>query len=412
MKQVSGSDNTFKNLQNFLSDKTSASKGRVYVLDLDALKEKIGNNWERHKQKVHSTAYSVIERRTDPSDLYDKWDDEHFLIAFDVIDEARSRIKINLIAQEIAHRLVGGKDSNKYVNVSRADTDIQGNLIWEKDADPSNLIDEPIRERDFSGAKKISAPIFSGDVGFVFRPLWYIKNQIISSYYCIPVRSISEGRFSSSYEVIDDIQNMNAIKALDLLSAKKAYEVAEKLDESHKPALIALPLHFESLASTTRKTDLVNQCAKNLKSHNRRIVTELVDLPGGIPQSRLQGLIQSIKPFSRAVMARFKLGQMDFSGFRNIGLFAVGVDIFNDKRNEGKIIEDIERFAHMAEKANLNTYIHGVRTTSLATAAICAGIDYIDGYAISEVVEHPMDIKFMTIKERYDERFGHLLSNS
>lgn len=46
-----------------------------------------------------------------------------------------------------------------------------------------------------------------------------------------------------------------------------------------------------------------------------------------------------------------------------------------------------DRFCDGAQKAGLRTYVHGLRTMSMTTAAIAAGFAYVDGDTIKSVSE-------------------------
>ncbi|SCA56002.1 hypothetical protein MTBPR1_150049 [Candidatus Terasakiella magnetica] len=405
MENESNDKNSFTD---FFSDRAAASKGRVFILDLSPVQDQLKERWERLKGQVYATAKDVIDHRIRPDDVYCQWDEKNYLIAFGALDEARARIKINLIAQEITQRLLGSPDPQNAITVTMATADENGHFFWQKDTDPSKLVEEeenplaPIKQEDTRNTQAL----VHQDVEFIFRPLWFVKNKIISSYFCIPVRPQGSGRFLSSYNVLSDHLNPVAVEALDLLTMKRIFVEASKLDEIKNPALLTVPIHFESIASTGRRSILLKQCQKNLAPHRGRIVVELTHLPDGIPQSRLQDLIQALKPFSRAVMARFDSMHRDFAGYKHVGLHAVGVDLYDDRRSEVKIMNDMELFAASAAKHGLHTYVHGVRSISLTTAAICSGIDYVDGYAITDVQEGARDVKYYSIRMPYAAKYS------
>jgi EAL domain-containing protein (putative c-di-GMP-specific phosphodiesterase class I) len=396
--------------ESFFAEHSSTSEGRVFVLDLTPIKEKVGDRWERLKSQVYSTTTDVVQHRVQASDVHCLWDELRYIIAFGELDKARARIKINLIAQEVSQRLLGSPDADKVIKITMATTGTDGHFLWNSDTDPSKLIEksEPKEHPKQTVEKKKEHPLLSKDIDFIFRPLWFVKNKIISSYFCIPVRHTGDGRFLSGYDVLDDNKNPHALEALDLLSMQRIHKEALLLEKANNPALLTVPIHFESVASSGRRSILLEQCKKHLAPHQKRIVVELTNLPEGIPQSRLQELIQALKPFARAVMARFDSLHRDFAGFKNIGLHAVGVDLYDDRRSEVPIIRELEGFAEQASKYGLHTYVHGVRTISLTTAAICAGIDYVDGYAITDVREGAHDVTHYNIRMPYDAKYSSI----
>jgi len=393
----------------FFADRSATSKGRVFVLDLSPVKDVLGDRWEKLKQQVYLTTSDVVLHRIQPTDIHCRWDDERYLVAFGALDQARGRIKISLIAQEITQRLLGSTDQDKAIKISMATTDENGEFSWDKDAAPSKLaVEKTLPKAPIKNEQTKEKPDAVGRDGidFVFRPLWFVKNKIISSYFCIPVRDKGDGHFLSGYDILNDPQDPHAITALDLLTMKRIHKEALALEDTKMPALLAVPIHFESIASGGRRSTLIDQCKKNLGPHRNKIVIELTNLPEGIPQSRLQDFIQILKPFSRSVMARFSSGHRDFAGFKHVGLHAVGIDLYGDRREESKIIQSLEGFVENASKLGLHTYAHGVRSISLTTAAICAGIDYVDGYAISDVHEGARDIKHYSIRMPYASKYS------
>ncbi|WP_135079577.1 hypothetical protein [Terasakiella sp. SH-1] len=397
-----------KRFESFFNDRSATSKGRVFVLELAPVAEHVGERWDRLREQIYATTEDVIKHRLHDDDVYCRWDEKKYLIAFGMLDQARARIKINLIAQEITQRLLGSPDPKKAITVTMASADENGRFFWQQGADPSQLIVEDDEEAAPIRASQDvrTHALVKEDVDFIFRPLWFVKNKIISSYFCIPVRPQGPGRFLSSYNVLDDHLDPAALEALDLMTMKRIHREALKLEKMKNPALLTVPVHFESLASTGRRSILLEQCKRNLAPHQGRIVIELTHLPDGIPQSRLQDLIQALKPFSRAVMARFDSMHRDFSGFKHIGLHAVGVDLYDDRRSELNIMNDMEQFAASAAKFGLHTYMHGVRSISLTTAAICAGIDYVDGYAITDVQEGARDVQYYSIRMPYVSKYA------
>ncbi|MBV8535492.1 MAG: hypothetical protein JO128_07860 [Alphaproteobacteria bacterium] len=49
----------------------------------------------------------------------------------------------------------------------------------------------------------------------------------------------------------------------------------------------------------------------------------------------------------------------------------------------------MERFAAAAKRVGLVAYVHGLQSVSLATSAIGAGFDFVDGDVVKSVVDQP-----------------------
>lgn len=253
---------------------------------------------------------------------------------------------------------------------------------------------------------KVGPGTMASGVHFIFRPLWFVKKRVISNYFCIPVVTKAEGGFDSGYDVLRDPRAPEQIRELDILTLNRVARELSLLEKQKLPSLLCLPVHFETLATQRHRIEYANICASVLGRGKPRVVFELVGLPDGIPQSRIQGLAQTVKPFARTVMARFDLSHRTFAAYNAAGLSTVGADIYGDHRAEKVLMKEMDDFVEAASKNGLHTYIHGVHSLSLNTAAICSGFDYVDGYAITSVEEGAKDIRFFDINTPYDQKFA------
>jgi hypothetical protein len=64
-------------------------------------------------------------------------------------------------------------------------------------------------------------------------------------------------------------------------------------------------------------------------------------------------------------------------------------------------MQRMSRFARAAEKARVSTHIRGIRSLSLLAAALGAGFRYIDGDAISPLVERPRQVLNFSLGDAY-----------
>jgi hypothetical protein len=66
----------------------------------------------------------------------------------------------------------------------------------------------------------------------------------------------------------------------------------------------------------------------------------------------------------------------------------------------------MQRFAASAKKAGVAAYIRGVRSLSLATAAIGAGFDFVDGDIISGGTEKPSTAYQFDLDDLFTRQFA------
>jgi hypothetical protein len=83
----------------------------------------------------------------------------------------------------------------------------------------------------------------------------------------------------------------------------------------------------------------------------------------------------------------------DFSSVRDTGAAAVCTDITTHAGPEAVLMQHMNRFRAGVSRAGLPAYIRGVRSRSLAAAAVGAGFLYIEGETIGQPLDHPKVIR-------------------
>ncbi len=250
-----------------------------------------------------------------------------------------------------------------------------------------------------------NAPLDQSKLRFVYRPLLAVRTKAISTFLAIPIREIQPGRFLSYYDVLDAPSDPAWIQELDLLTLLQVGSELERLVQSQGRSLLAVPVHFESLASPDRRRKYVDFAANVFSGRRKRVIFEILGLSDGFPQARIAEIASALAPHGRSVIARFSPRRAGFDGFRAAGIHAVGVDAFSIAESEAAFMRETDLFAAKARRAGLKSYMEGVRSRSLLTAAICAGFDYAAGYAFSPALAAAEDIK----RYRLDAPYRDLL---
>jgi hypothetical protein len=112
-----------------------------------------------------------------------------------------------------------------------------------------------------------------------------------------------------------------------------------------------------------------------------------------------------LRPFGSGMLMRTTMEQAVFRPSAETGVAAVGCEAAAQNVPESRQIEGMGRFAMAAKKAGLATYIHGLRTISLTTAAIAAGFDFVDGDVVTSVVDQPQAAYRFEITNLFENQF-------
>lgn len=383
-------------LRETLSRYRREASNRVYMIDLAVIRERLGERWPAVVEKVTGIAQQSIERHLTVADMSAPYGDGLFLVVFSHLGQREAELKCLLIAREIGRRLVGSDEASDVVKVRTVDIQENGDISY-TDANLDASAEALQREVGQSAIRSLSAlpKLMTASlphwdhVQFIYRPLLSLRGMVVSTFICVPIRALGGQKYASGHSVLPNPADEYQVADLDMVVLAKIIADLQVTDERDVRALLCLPVHFQTLSNPRFREVYLGLCRQYLPTLTQRLIFELVDLPEGVVQSRLHDMVATLRPHCRAVIARVPLGQKVFSSFRLAGLHAVGTDIYYAKENEEFLMHAMEHFIDKAEREGLKTYIHGLRSVSLATSAISSGFDYIDGYSLTSVVNIP-----------------------
>ena len=402
-------------LHDALSSHGSQVNCRVFLVELDTLRDQFGEKWDRMFDKVHIIARESIERHLAGVDVYTQYNETSYVVVYAELNPHEAKLKCLLIAREMARRLIGSETASDQIIVKTAVTRDDGEIVFEE-VGTFDSVAQDFKTADTGGPSRqlLAVPDLThgwgdywNELQFIYRPLLALRGMVVSTYMCIPVRPAVGNKFNSGYQVLHDSFDANQIADLDLFTLAVVATDAAEMATSGAVALLSVPVHFETLANSHNRKRFLGYCRKWLEAHAGHLIFELVGLPEGVPQSRLVDLVSMLKPHARAVIARFPLARGVFGSYRVAGLHAVGVDIYYSQEREATMMRQMEKFVAAANKEFLRTFIHGVRTISLNTAAITAGFDYVDGYALSSVANVPKHAERYELSSLYRPLLGN-----
>jgi hypothetical protein len=360
---------------------------------------------------------TAIEQSLGPNDLFVHVEEGFFLLVFPLLDRWESRLKAAKMRRDIEQKLAGIEIELEEASLAGPDK-----VVFAPCADLDSLVAAMLHESE-SGVKspaaavagsKSSAPIgeayASGQrltgIDFVYRPMLTLQTNIVSTFLVVPVREVSAGHFDSGYRVLLNSTDPFEIFDLDQLTLTQTSLELRRFIDSGGRSLFALPVHFETLASQRRCRDFCQLAAEKLAGIEKRIVFEMVGLPDKIPQARLVNLVTALSPHARTVIARFPSDSFEFMDYRSTGLHAVGIDVYESSKRERTLMGEIDRFVDTARKSRLKSYIQGVRSLSMLTAAMSGGFDYIAGHALGQPCTRAENIKTFQLSEMHRAVIG------
>ncbi|MGQ9368388.1 hypothetical protein [Azospirillum sp. ST 5-10] len=401
-----------RRLKELLSQPQLLSTGRVHMINLDRVREHLGPAWPAQRARVHTAADRIIARHLDPRDVQFRAGDGEYIVVFATLDREAARLVCAKIAEEL-HRLFVGDPDLAEVRVATAVGTVDGSTLYEtasvadllaaagrRAADPAAAEPDADASPAEAGADRPDDPegrprvlrLAGRDVDRVdtmFRPVWDVERQVISTYMCTPVRHFPDGSAlegAAALAAIDDPQRLARLNADALI------DTAETLDELFRNKfrlMVSVPVCFETLAARRTRQDYLALC-QSIPDYLRPFITfEFLRFPAGVPNGRMTELVNEMRPFCRWIFLRVDLKQASFATLAGTGLTGVTAVVPSDRTAESRTMEDLNGFVTAAERAHLRTCVVGIASTSLALAARGAGVTFIAGDRIGRVEEIP-----------------------
>jgi hypothetical protein len=391
----------------------ATGSGHVCQIGFGKIKARFGASWERVADRAERIARNTIERYLTRGDIYGALEGPAYVIVFAQLPEEKAKTKCLLIAQEIAKALVGENGAD-VLEVKSGAISADGSYSVQEMAIDDRLLQsltamEQIEVPDQSGDPEPASARQAGEatqssaapratagpsdqfanLRLSYRPLWDRARNVVSTYVCTGRLPSSDGAWRDGPAATQG--NPAARGQFDEVVVMRALDHLVDLVREKRVALIAIPLHFETLGGSARRRRITQLLAERVAAAERKLLLIEIDgVPAGALQSRLVDIIAPLTSNCRAVMLRLPLDTADFTVFKACGAKALGVDIAGHMSSETVLMQHMNRFARSArERAGLPAYVLGADSSSLAVAALGAGFDYIGGDAIAKRVEDP-----------------------
>jgi hypothetical protein len=400
----------------------SASPGCICQIGLGKIRARFGSSWDRVAERADRIARSTIERRLTAGDIYAAVDGPAYVIVFARLSEESAKTKCVIMAQQIAKSLVGETGAD-VLEVQRGSANADGSYslqelpiddqflrtlsaiehveVGEASKDHEDKKASPAtstkpsspapRNASLTGPAAATTVAGFEELRLSYRPIWDRARNIVSVYLCSGQLRFTEGKDGWWDGATLTLGNAAERAAFDELVLPRALGHIGDLIRENRIALVAVPLHFETVGAASRRRRIAQLLAERVGDAERKqLLIEIDGVPMGVPQARLVDLLGSVRPHCRAVLLRLPADTVDVTNIKGCGAAAVAIDVAEHGGSETKVMQHMNRFAGAArEKGGFRACLLGAHSTSLAVAAFGAGFDYIGGDAIAQPVEHP-----------------------
>jgi hypothetical protein len=383
-----------------------ASAGKIHLLNLSALKDSLGSKWERMSAHVQQFFEAAIKRSLKPGDTFCRHEEFSYLIMFRELSAAEAELKCAAISDEVCRRLFGENGTEvsmrnliAHVGLNTVPTDAKQkaslDALLEREGKEVVITRRDESSAISSGTKPIRLTMgnnplsrtraFAQEIEYVYRPIWDSINHVVLTYLCQPtVPGLPSNAMSDFCTAEDDDDQAT----LDLHVLRECLERGSRLRTAGLRVVLAVPVHFMTVArarSWRAYSDTLRQIDEEIR---RDLAPVVFGIDYGVPHVRLAQELPKLSRMSYRVFCVVDRCQGAGARFAKSAAHGVGIAL-DEKEDEPRSATRLRELAREAQSATVESFALGLRSTSLALAAISAGIRYLEGPVVRPAVTDP-----------------------
>ena len=134
--------------------------GRVHLINVDAVRQRLGARWPRLEERIHQIIRTELQARLSPQDLFGRVGNDSYVIFFGNASEAEASLKMGLLSEQILKMLLGDEAAAdlEALGVRRLIAKADGSVTAEKIDSTTSLL------AILDGANSTEAPAEASEI--------------------------------------------------------------------------------------------------------------------------------------------------------------------------------------------------------------------------------------------------------
>lgn len=237
-------------------------------------------------------------------------------------------------------------------------------------------------------------------LGFVHRPMWSVRTNMLAVSACYAAGKLPSGELALGESVLPRAATLEVIETVDRGALDHVLNDCRAGLESGRGAIIALPLHYETLADRERRAAYLAACKALPAMARKRLIFVCRNIDREPDQSALIANLTLLKPYATMLMGVLSPRSSSFALCKRAGLASVALDLADAPGSEKQQIETLQQFAQSANQQGLRAAACNLGSMSLAAAAVQAGYDFIEGGILQHQAQ-PTDVRPFKLEDLY-----------
>ena len=378
---------------------TSASAGKLHLLDLADMKAQMGDRWARMADPVERFFEGAVRRNLGPGDTFLRQGELSYILLFRDLAAEEAQVKCRAIAEEVCERLFGDQiqcASLRTVVVALGPDALAGDAI-------SGALDEMLERKGKELIVEVTssktkepeavpsapgAPAEESDeneFSFLYRPIWDATKNVVITYLCQSIDA-SDTSANAKGKVYTRSEDMQAV--IDRAVLQECAERTRQLHRSGLRILSGVAVDLDTLSHSR----LWAPYSKELRTISPDIFRDfaffVTGIDSGVPNIRLTQELPKLTRLSRQIFCVIEDRGYVGTRFARTGTHAIGIALLPGEAEAFSMLR-IRELAKEGLDAGLATFVLGVQSTSIMLYAIGQGIRYLEGAVIRPAVSDP-----------------------
>jgi len=376
-------------LQEIMANDDLALAGRAQLISLHAIKNRLGEKWASLKDRMFPVFENCFERRFGNREKIYKKSEVEYIVIFSgqlaATKSSRDMVEMCRTVLEEVGRKFTGEHMLDQEDV-RTVFGYENGVFAFTPEDREKLKQKPEQEENKS---RLDLFISGETFDIVYRPLWNVKHQTITTYTVHARSTAADGSMRYDYNVLKDKTSLEAKIGLDWILLEDAALTMQGLYDNKFRTIYTIPVSYETVFSKERLKGFTGQCQKIPEELRKYVIFNLTLCPAGIPQSKLQMIVVWLKPYCNSIQIDLTTLPRDLQKYKIPGLSYMKYDLPRVLKDTKKTWMDLAEFSIKCRKLDLKTVIGNVNTVDHAMLAREIGANFISGDIIGDYCDIP-----------------------
>ncbi|WP_417317691.1 hypothetical protein [Emcibacter sp.] len=407
---------TEQKLIKLLSESPMVNTGRIQLLGLQELKEKLGDHWPGVRESVLIGLEQIVRKRISDEDVFFSRSEEEHLVVFAHLGEDEARLVCAKILQELSIKFLGQVETREIV-VRTAVGQFDGNLTFQEDTLHSVLSSASVQNKDIAsgngqdndGSSSRNAgnilSFLSGEKERIrkkfkatYIPVWDRKHEVLSTYAvdCHMRGEVATGDYSS---LIGRLKSRDKVCLDHMLAEEAGSKLLEFYGKKYR-AVFSLPVSYETVFNSHLLAAYVQKLMHIPKELSRYTSITLKEFPAGTPSAKIFYISSLLRQYSPTVMLEFSGNPPPHpESYGECGLQGVILQLNSEKTQDENYWTSLSTAVSQFHKIHLRTMLTKVSAPEEMLLANECGFDFLSGDAVKRSTTKPAHMLRISCQE-------------